>query len=224
MQSRLAFASQAPLAASALREGDGPSPAHTAAPEQPLGTPLALLHKTYILSQSEGGFCLIDMHAAHERLTYEKLKSQMQGGPIPRQALLIPEIVPLKAEQKQVLLVANLETLGRVLESFDGESVAIQAVPALLAQTANWPQLLNDLADLFAEGAGENMLAVKLNEALASLACYTSVRSGRALTLPEMDALLRQMEADPRSAQCNHGRPTSVTMSLGQLETLFERA
>ena len=223
-QSNLAFQSQAPLASTPmLREADAPS-LETPRTDQPLGTPLALLHKTYILSQTEAGFCLIDMHAAHERLTYERLKAQMAAGPIPRQTLLIPEIVPLKPEQKQTLLEANLASLGLVLDSFDGDNLAIQEVPILLAEKANWPELLSDLADVFAEDTGENELEARLNEALARLACYTSVRSGRALTLPEMDALLRQMEADPRSAQCNHGRPTSVTMSLGQLATLFERA
>ena len=194
--------------------------------DQPLGTPLALLHKTYIISQTAAGFALIDMHAAHERLVYEQLKAAQASGPVPRQTLLIPAVVQVTSDERDALmnLAPQFEELGLALESFGDDAVLVRDVPAALAETANWPALIRDLIDLLPTDDGPSTLAAKLNETLARLACYTSVRAGRALTLPEMDALLRQMEAEPASAQCNHGRPTSIQLSLRDLEALFERA
>ncbi len=224
----LALQSQAPLSPSGSAQAPQipRTPERAASPDQPLGTPLALLHKTYILSQTADGFALIDMHAAHERLVYERLKTQQEGGPVPRQALLVPHIVNLSPERVALLTDAapDLEGLGLSLEAFGEDAMMVREVPALLAEKADWSALVTDLAEVLESEGVSNPVADRLHEALAMLACYTSVRSGRALTLPEMDALLRQMEADPRSAQCNHGRPTSVKMGLGDLERLFERA
>ncbi len=193
--------------------------------DQPLGTPLALLHKTYILSQTAAGFALIDMHAAHERLVYERLKAAQTSGPIPRQALLIPAVVKVTSDERGALmeLAPQLEGLGLAFESFGDDAVLVREVPAALAEKADWPALIRDLIDLFPTDGGSGALEAKLNETLATMACYTSVRSGRVLTFAEMDALLRQMEAEPTSAQCNHGRPTSIHLSLKDLEALFER-
>ena len=196
--------------------------------DQPLGTPIALLHKTYILAQTQAGFCLIDMHAAHERLVYEDLKAAQSAGQIPRQALLVPEVVTLPEDQVTLLMTAaaDLAELGLVIEAFGEDAALIREVPALLANKADWAQMLKDLAEILGSEteAAQSPLERRMQEALATLACYTSVRSGRALTLPEMDALLRKMEATPASAQCNHGRPTSISLSLTDLERLFERA
>ena len=195
-------------------------------PDQPLGTPLALLHKTYIISQTAHGFALIDMHAAHERLVYERLKSSQAMGPIQRQVLLVPAVVEVNEDERDTLLTLSpqLESCGLALESFGNDAILIREVPALLAEKSDWTALIRDLIDLTHAGNATNPVEDKLHETLATLACYTSVRSGRALTLPEMDALLRDMESEPASAQCNHGRPTSIQLSLRDLEALFERA
>ena len=202
------------------------APLETPSPDQPLGTALALLHKTYILSQTEAGFCLVDMHAAHERLVYEQLKAQQARGPMPRQILLVPQVVNLSPERVALLSQAapDLATLGLGLEAFGAEAVMVREVPGILAEKADYSALVRDLAEVLEAEDAASPLTDRLHETLATLACYGSVRSGRTLTLPEMDALLRQMEADPRSAQCNHGRPTTVKMGLKDLERLFERA
>ena len=166
------------------------------------------------------------MHAAHERLVYERLKAAQNQGEIARQALLVPEVVKLSPDQVNLLQSASkaLEDLGLSLEAFGEDAIIMREVPALLAERTHWRQLLLDLLEVLETEGGENPLAVKMHETLATLACYTSVRSGRALTLPEMEALLRDMEANPASAQCNHGRPTSIKLTLKDLEKLFERA
>ena len=168
------------------------------------------------------------MHAAHERLVYEDLKAAQTQGPVPRQALLVPEVVNLPEDQVQILSKAadGLAELGLIVEAFGDDAALIREVPALLATKADWAQMIRDLVEILGSETDQDSspLARRMEEALATLACYTSVRSGRALTLPEMDALLRKMEATPASAQCNHGRPTSISLSLGDLEKLFQRA
>ena len=218
--------SEPPAAPSSLEIDQRPDTRLDTHPDTSLGTPLALLHRTYILSQTQEGFALIDMHAAHERLVYEQLKAAQNQGEIARQALLVPEVVKLSPDQVNLLQSASkaLEDLGLSLEAFGEDAVIMREVPALLAERTHWRQLLLDLLEVLETEGGENPLAVKMHETLATLACYTSVRSGRALTLPEMEALLRDMEANPASAQCNHGRPTSIKLTLTDLEKLFERA
>ncbi len=193
---------------------------------EPLGTPIALLHKTYILAQTNDGFRLIDMHAAHERLVYEGLKIALKKGGIVRQALLFPTIANVSNSEHDALMAMapNLLNTGVLLESFGSDAVILREVPALLGEKADWQQLVQDLIEISLSDCASNEVEARLNETLATLACYSSIRSGRQLTLTEMDALLRQMEANPASAQCNHGRPTSIGLSLADLAALFERS
>jgi DNA mismatch repair protein MutL len=191
--------------------------------EEPLGTARAQLHKTYIVSETADGMVLVDQHAAHERIVYEKLKAALAGGRIARQLLLIPEIVEM-AEEDAALLLENRDKLadsGLVVENFGIGAVIVREAPALLGQ-CDLQSLVRDLAHELAE-AGANSVEARLNAICATMACHGSVRAGRAMRLDEMNALLREMEATPGAAQCNHGRPTYVELSRAELERLFER-
>jgi DNA mismatch repair protein MutL len=202
-----------------------PAPAAAdAAHPGPLGTARALLHDTYILSQSADGVILVDMHAAHERLVYERLKAAMAAGPVPAQALLIPEIVELGREDSERLLAhaADLEPLGLTLEPFGPGTLAVRATPAPLG-ACDAAALLRDIADEIAEMGNADTLRARLDAVLSRIACHGSVRSGRRLSLPEMDALLRDIERTPAAQSCNHGRPTWVALGLADLERLFGR-
>lgn len=200
-----------------------PPPVPEAAPG-PLGTARALLHDTYILSQTADGLAIVDMHAAHERLVYERLKAAQAAGPVPAQALLIPEIVDLGREDaERVLAEAEaLGALGLMLDPFGPGVVAVRATPAPLGP-CNAAGLLRDLADEIAEWGSADTLRGRLDAVLSRIACHGSVRSGRRLALPEMDALLREIEATPAAATCNHGRPTAVRLALADVERLFGR-
>jgi len=190
---------------------------------EPLGTARAQLHKTYIVSETEGGIVLVDQHAAHERIVYEKLKAALAGGRIARQLLLIPEIVEM-AEEEAALLLEYREKLsesGLVVEGFGPGAVIVRETPALLGN-GDLQSLIRDLAHELGESAG-NSVEVRLHAICATMACHGSVRAGRPMRLDEMNALLREMEATPNAAQCNHGRPTYVELSRADLERLFER-
>ena len=156
------------------------------------------------------------------------MKAAQVQGQMASQTLLVPQVVSLPPDQVTALLnlAPDLANMGLVVEAFGEDAALVREVPALLADKTNWAQMLRDLVDVLTSETenADNPLETKMHETLATLACYTSVRSGRTLTLPEMDALLRQMEATPASAQCNHGRPTSISLSLDDLERLFERA
>jgi DNA mismatch repair protein MutL len=167
---------------------------------------------------------IIDQHAAHERLVYERLKRAFANGGIARQLLLIPEVVELDGEAAGRLAAAaqELERLGLVVEPFGASAVVVREVPSLLGQ-GNIKGLLRDLADELAEGEGSLVVAERLDHVLATMACYGSVRGGRRLNPEEMNALLRDMEATPFSGQCNHGRPTYVELKLADIEKLFQR-
>ena len=190
----------------------------------PLGAARAQLHKTYILAETADGVCLIDQHAAHERLVMEKMKEQHLAGKIISQALLIPEIVELPADQIEALLQleAPLQRLGLYIEGFGEGAVMVREIPALLSDAAIKP-LIADVAEELVILGGSSALEDKLGHILATMSCHNSVRAGRSLNQSEMNALLRQMEVTPAAGQCNHGRPTYVSLSLAELEKLFGR-
>ncbi len=193
----------------------------------PLGAALAQVADTYILAvAADGSLVLVDQHAAHERLTHEALAAQHKAGGVRAQALLLPAVVDLPPPDAARLLAqaALLAGLGLELEGFGAGAVLVRALPALLC-TGGAPDpapLLRDLADELAEGAA-TALDVKLDAAIARLACHGSVRAGRRLNAAEMNALLRQLEATPRAATCSHGRPTVLKLSRAELEALFAR-
>ena len=190
----------------------------------PMGAARAQLHETYIVAQTKSGFILVDQHAAHERLVYEGMKRQIAGQGIERQPLLIPEVVELGETEAERLLArsAELERLGLVIEPFGPGAVAVQEIPALLGNAAI-AKLVQDLSDDISSFDETLSLKEKLEDICGTIACHGSVRSGRRLSVSEMNALLRQMENIPHSGQCNHGRPTYVELKLADIERLFGR-
>ncbi|GAB4523417.1 MAG: DNA mismatch repair endonuclease MutL [Parvularculaceae bacterium] len=190
----------------------------------PLGAARGQLHATYIVAQTEDGVVIVDQHAAHERLVYERMKAALADGGVKRQMLLLPVVVELTQEEAALIAerAEEFSELGLILEPFGEDAVLVRETPALLGE-ADAAALVRDLAaDLSQFGAG---LALKerLEEICASMACHGSVRAGRRLTVDEMNALLREMEATPHSGQCNHGRPTYVELKLADIERLFGR-
>lgn len=194
------------------------------APSYPLGVARAQVHATYVIAQTDDGLVIVDQHAAHERLVYERMKAQIAATGVARQSLLVPEIVELdEAEARRVLERADqLAELGLVIEPFGAGALAVREVPALLKRL-NVQGLIRDLADEIAEYDEALSLKEQLEEVVGTMACHGSVRSGRRLTGEEMNALLRDMEATPHSGQCNHGRPTYVELKLADIERLFGR-
>ncbi len=213
------FADAADQVLSVRMEQDEP-----AAAALPLGAARAQLHETYIVAQTEDGIVIVDQHAAHERLVYERMKKALEAGSIARQPLLVPEIVSLDpADVERVAARANeLAELGLVVEPFGPDAVMVREVPAMLGQI-DARAMLRDLADDFAETDSALSLKERLEDVAGTLACHMSVRAGRRLTAEEMNALLREMEATPHSGQCNHGRPTYVELKLSDIERLFGR-
>jgi DNA mismatch repair protein MutL len=199
-----------------------------AAPEAPadavLGTARAQLHGTYILAETATGIVLVDQHAAHERLVYEKMKEALAKHGVARQTLLLPEIVELDAAGAARLAARadELAEFGLVLEAFGAGAVIVREVPALVAGL-DVRAMVRDLADELAEWGDALALQERVESVCGTLACHSSVRAGRRLAPAEMDALLRQMEVTPNSGQCNHGRPTFVTLALSDIERLFGR-
>ncbi|MBI1215223.1 MAG: DNA mismatch repair endonuclease MutL [Alphaproteobacteria bacterium] len=190
----------------------------------PLGAACAQLHETYIVAQTADGLVLVDQHAAHERLVYERMKTALSNGGIARQPLLIPEVVEMDEASAERLLTRSgeLAELGLVIEAFGPGAVAVQETPALLGH-GNIRQMVLDLADDISNYGQTMSLKEKLEEVCSTMACHGSVRAGRRLTAEEMNALLRQMEQTPHSGQCNHGRPTYVELKLNDIEKLFGR-
>ncbi len=190
----------------------------------PLGVARAQLHETYVVAQTQDGIVIVDQHAAHERLVYERMKMALENGGIARQPLLIPEVVELDpAEVTRVTSrAAELAELGLVIEPFGPDAVMVREMPAMLGK-ADIKALVRDLADDIAETGKALSLKERLEEVAGTLACHTSVRAGRRLNAEEMNALLREMEATPHSGQCNHGRPTYVELKLADIERLFGR-
>lgn len=192
----------------------------------PLGTARVQIFNTYIISQTENGLILVDQHAAHERIVYERMKTALQNKAIDRQGLLIPEIINVSANEQDLLLGAApaLAELGLGIDAFGPGAVAINEVPAILGANANLQLLVKDLIALLKdEQDPAQLLERKLFDLCASFACYGSVRAGRALNVSEMNALLRQMEETDAAGQCNHGRPTFIQLSQNDLEKLFAR-
>jgi DNA mismatch repair protein MutL len=203
------------------------SAATHAAEGAPLGAARAQLHETYILAQTDRGLVIVDQHAAHERLVYERLKRQRAQAGIERQILLVPDVVDLDAASCAKLEAAQdaLQACGLVVERFGPGAMILRELPALVAD-GDHARLLADIADTLDDNDGSaagDALLRKLDQILATAACHHSVRAGRRLSPPEMNALLREMEATPGSGQCNHGRPTYVELALADIERLFGR-
>ncbi|MEA1834244.1 DNA mismatch repair endonuclease MutL [Methylobacterium durans] len=223
--------SDPPLAppAAEWRAGPGSEPL-----DHPLGAARAQLHETYIVAQTRDGIVLVDQHAAHERLVYERLKRERAEGGIARQGLLIPEVVEMAPHdaERLVAAAADLDRLGLTVEAFGPGAVLVREVPAILGQ-ASIRDLVTDILDALAESGLEEggeaepeaagPLGRRLDAVLSRMSCHGSIRAGRRLRPEEMNALLREMEATPLSGSCNHGRPTFVTLSLTDIERLFGR-
>jgi DNA mismatch repair protein MutL len=208
---------------SARAEAPAPEPEAPAA-DHPLGAARAQLHENYIVAQSDRGLVLVDQHAAHERLVYERMKAELAERGVARQGLLIPEVVELEARAAERVAdrAAELQRLGLTIEAFGGGALVVREVPALLGEV-DVQGLVRDLADELAESDDTLSLEDRLHSVCSRMACHGSVRSGRRLTVAEMNALLRQMEATPKSGQCNHGRPTYIELGLNEIEKLFGR-
>ncbi|TXL72854.1 DNA mismatch repair endonuclease MutL [Vineibacter terrae] len=224
-----AFFAPQPAAAATLAGVDQVSARAEMAPIEdprryPLGAARAQVHETYIVAQTEDGVVIVDQHAAHERLVYERMKDALAEQGVKRQMLLIPEIVELGEDAARRLLAraGQLGELGMVIEPFGPGAVAVRETPALLGDT-DVAGLVRDLADELAEFGDHLSLKEKLEDVCGTMACHGSVRAGRRLSVDEMNALLRQMEATPHSGQCNHGRPTYVELKLADIERLFGR-
>ncbi len=221
---------QAPLAEVSAPSADmrGAATEDDTGTDYPLGAARAQVQDTFIIAETGDALVIIDQHAAHERLVYERLKGALANGGIARQMLLIPEVVELDGEAAASLLAASdeLERLGLVVEAFGPQAIVVREVPALLG-TCDVKGLLADLANTLLEAEeeeeGRRLLAARLDQVLSTMACHGSVRAGRRLSPDEMNALLRDMEKTPFSGQCNHGRPTYVELKLTDIEKLFSR-
>jgi DNA mismatch repair protein MutL len=247
LPARGGVASWAPAAAAAMPRGLAEAAAHYHAPlphldsrpsarvvaaenrepapdDYPLGVARAQVHETYIVAQTADGIVIVDQHAAHERLTQERIKKALHAGGVPRQGLLIPEVVELDAAavSRIAARAPELAALGLVVEPFGDGAVVVRETPAALGE-ADVQGLIRDLADEFAEYEDSVALEKRLDEVCATMACHGSVRAGRRLNAEEMNALLREMEATPHSGQCSHGRPTYVELKLADIEKLFGR-
>ena len=221
------FAFQAPLPDSGFAEAPAARaemPVEAEAVSRPLGAARAQVHENYIIAQTETGMVIVDQHAAHERLVYERLKRQMADHGITAQALLIPEIVDLSPGDAARLLehAPALARLGLGVEAFGGSAVAVRETPAILGPV-DAAALIRDVLDELADAGDSQLVQARIEAVLSRMACHGSVRSGRQMRPEEMNALLREMEATPHSGQCNHGRPTYVELKLADIERLFGR-
>jgi len=192
--------------------------------DHPLGAARAQVHENYIIAQTDTGIVIVDGHAAHERLVYEKLKTQMAQNGVAAQALLIPEIIEMSdSDAAQLLAVADdLTRFGLTIEPFGGGAIAVRETPAILGEV-NAQAMLRDILDELDDQGSSTLVQEKLEAILSRVACHGSIRTGRRMRGEEMNALLREMEQTPRSGQCNHGRPTYVELKLSDIERLFGR-
>lgn len=205
---------------------EAPEETAESAPESlPLGAARGQVHENYIIAQTETGMVIVDQHAAHERLVYEKLKKQMAENGVAAQALLIPEIVELSGGDCARLLevAGDLENMGLGIEAFGGNAVAVRETPAILGEV-NAEAMLRDILDELDDEGDSQLVQARIEAILSRVACHGSIRSGRRMRAEEMNALLREMEATPHSGQCNHGRPTYVELKLTDIERLFGRS
>lgn len=190
----------------------------------PLGTARAQVHENYIIAQTESGIVIVDQHAAHERLVYEKLKAQMAENGVAAQALLIPEVVEISENEAAHLLeiADDLAKLGLTIEPFGGGAIAVRETPAILGEV-NAEAMICDILDELTDQGDSASVQARIDAILSRIACHGSIRAGRRMQAAEMNALLRDMEATPLSGQCNHGRPTYVELKLADIERLFGR-
>ncbi len=219
---QMIFQAQAPggfaeMAPSARIEPEVPA-------DGPLGAARAQVHENYIIAQTETGIVIVDQHAAHERLVYEKLKRQMAESGVAAQALLIPDIVELSENDAARLLEVadDLARFGLTIEPFGGGAIVVRETPAILGEV-NADAMLRDILDELADLGDSAAVQTRIDAILSRVACHGSIRSGRRMQAAEMNALLREMEATPNSGQCNHGRPTYVELKLSDIERLFGR-
>jgi len=222
-EAQLPFAPPA-FSPSARPPDQAPNPENDGA-DHPLGAPVAQVLDTYIIAATaHGELILVDQHAAHERLTHEALRSQLLDGAVRSQPLLLPAVIDLPAADAARLADAaqDLAKLGLDLEPFGPGAVLLRALPALLG-APDPTSLIRDIADELAETGEQTGLSARLDAVIARMACHGSIRAGRRLHLPEMAALLRQMEATPRAATCSHGRPTFIKLTRAEIERLFGR-
>lgn len=208
-------------APSARFEIEAATPDHI---QKRLGAARAQIHENYILSQTEDGMIIVDQHAAHERIVYERMKKSLFSNEVAAQALLIPEIVDFSEDECDRLMQfgEDFSKLGLTIERFGPGAIAVRETPAILGET-DASALLRQLSDEIAEWDDASGLAQKLEAVASTMACHGSVRSGRRMQADEMNALLRQMENTPGSGQCNHGRPTYIELGLEEIEKLFSR-
>ncbi|MEM6373266.1 MAG: DNA mismatch repair endonuclease MutL, partial [Pseudomonadota bacterium] len=190
----------------------------------PLGVARGQVHENYIVAQTATGMVIVDQHAAHERLVYEKLKRQMAENGVAAQALLIPEIVTLSLADREALLeiADHLAKAGLGIEAFGGDAIAVRETPAILGEV-DASAMIHDILDELSDLGSSQSVQARIEAILSRVACHGSVRSGRRMRGEEMNALLREMEATPHSGQCNHGRPTYVELKLADIERLFGR-
>ncbi len=214
----------AEMAAPSARFEPLPEEEGSAGEDLPLGAACAQIHENYIIAQTCDGLVIVDQHAAHERLVYERLKRQAEEQGIRTQALLIPDIVEMSESDAALLLeqADDLAGLGLVIEPFGRGAVAVRETPAILGEV-DTHALLHDILDEIADLGEAQVLKARIDSILSRMACHGSVRSGRRMRVEEMNALLREMEATPHSGQCNHGRPTHVELKLADIEKLFGR-
>ncbi len=212
------FAPSAPPGAVEPAEGDDPRPDH------PLGAARGQVHETYILSQTGDGIVIVDQHAAHERLVYERIKKELSNAGVARQMLLLPEVVELPDGDVALLgsRAEEISELGLSVEPFGSDAVVVRETPAVLGEV-NAASLVRDLVDGLRDLDDTLALRERLADVCSTMACHGSVRAGRRLSVEEMNALLREMEATPHSGQCNHGRPTYIELRLSDIERLFGR-
>lgn len=218
-QAPIGFAQDLPPAARVADSANGTDPSAF-----PLGVARGQLHDTYVVAETKDGLVIVDQHAAHERLTFERFKTALAAGGVPRQMLLMPEIVELDdaAAGRVLARAGELAELGLVVEDFGPGAIAVRETPALLGET-EVQGLIRDLAEDLAETEQSIALKERLDHVVATMACHGSVRAGRKLDAREMNALLREMEATPNAGQCGHGRPTYIELRLADLERLFGR-
>ena len=189
-----------------------------------MGAAVAQIHGTYIVAQTDTGMIVVDQHAAHERLVYERFKKQILNGNVEGQVLLIPEIIEMQERDVNALIerADELSSFGLDIEQFGISAVSVRSTPAILGEI-NAKQLVLDIVEDLRDLKKETTLNSKIEDFLSTMACHGSIRANRRLNLNDMNAILRQMEETPNSAQCNHGRPTYVELQLPDIERLFGR-